>query len=312
MSDRRTQNSEDFGWLSQSEKKRLLVPDKDFREDFANLVKAIPEILEREWVRLCPKVPEGQEPLVALATASGQVHHLVLFICRQRPRDEVAPPKLLGVLGPLLRTQLDHVFLAVYLLARLKTRARSYIRSGARELLERLDRYRSEYGSDPDFKDLIRVQEEFVKFVIRSQHVSEKTARGSPYQPTPPQMLRAKSKALNQRDRKFLTHLQDWFYREFSQESHAAFPGLIKQNAYFRIVERESGHARERVIETVRSEQIFRSRFILLVLFSELEIALKLGRKMPLLALWTKLCPISPEAKAIFDLRGYQHRLARA
>jgi hypothetical protein len=106
----------------------------------------------------------------------------------------------------------------------------------------------------------------------------------------------------------YLTHLDEWFYRELSQSSHAQLMGILDEASFLAVDETLTGREKVLFIEMKRALVAFRGIGLTLAVFSELEIALRLGLAERLLSLWRKSVKMQPEIVELFAMR-YERKL---
>lgn len=110
------------------------------------------------------------------------------------------------------------------------------------------DRLIREYGSDPAWHDYIDDIGRFVEEAKTWWDISpqeEANPRSINYWPIPSRMSKHQGTSADRRE--YLSYLEDWFYRDLSQDAHLSWPGLVRRVAYL-LVPRPAEEDRQRLI----------------------------------------------------------------
>ena len=99
----------------------------------------------------------------------------------------------------------------------------------------------------------------------------------------------------------FFQHLEDWFYKQFSQASHLSWPHIARIGTYF--IKKDDDPGQEGYIKKIRSDVVFQSITLILALFSEIENILDFGLKERLKYLWGIVNEYWGESKELFKKR---------
>ena len=113
-----------------------------------------------------------------------------------------------------------------------------------------------------------------------------------------------KGKALLAEERKFLTHIDDWFYKLFSSHSHLSLPGLILRSSSLRPRTDEAEEAlRRNRLDKQRSDAAAVSILMTLCILTEISAACSFGLSEQLAYVWGVINPYFGMAKELYDLR---------
>ena len=197
-------------------------------------------------------------------------------------------------------------FKVVFIGEDLAERPAWFLRAGWRELHEKAARMRTQYGTLPSWTEYLREFEEMVEAERQRWGISADQAakpRQVTYWPTPAKMIAA---ATETETKDYLRYLNDWFYRELSQDSHLSWPGLWRRGGYF-LFDRPTDTQRA-ILKKARSDALSTAVILLVALLSEIEVLLRFGLATRLRYMWGLASPITDDAREIFELR-YDDRL---
>lgn len=203
--------------------------------------------------------------------------------------------------SPLIRFLLDILFAIIFVRLKPEERLRTYHEAGWRELEEASDRLKSLYGDREDWQAKIREQESNVKQLATVWKIPvrpvDNLASLSRW-PTPGQML--KGGKFSPDDKAFLTFLQDWFYREFSQDAHISGAGAVR---IFSKLLLGDGQGREETLKKHKSANVLVSVALLLAICSEMNDIDKFNRGQSLAYLWSVLAQEMKIVDELFQMR---------
>jgi hypothetical protein len=213
----------------------------------------------------------------------------------------VRTPFILAALSPLVRELLDQVFTLAFLFEDLPTRWIQFKKGGWRDL-RRQNEVLHRHDGDEIWRPFIEANDHLLGMLRRAAAITEQeeTVGGTVRWPNAGAMA-SQCPAGELKD--YLTHLDEWFYRELSQTSHAQFVGLLNEAPFLNVDRVTSGRSKFLFIEQKRALVAFRGIGLTLAVFSELDIALKLGLAGPLLSLWRKAVSVQPEILELFTMR---------
>jgi hypothetical protein len=277
-----------------------------FREPLDTLAVATINKIDREWPPNVPKHRASHIVVRLLIAASENTYRTIRFICADKPEDESRKLQYALSVPPLARTILDTLFTVVFLFEDLPARTAWYLRAGWREMEEKRARFQNAYGDDPSWANYLRDLGNLISEDRDLGPITDNEAVNPSkidYWPTPAQMIR---KCVSDDRRAFLQHLNDWFYREMSQDAHMSWPGLIRRGAYF--LSAKPTDDERAILEKFKSDSFSAALILFLALLSEVELALRLGLGDRAKYLWGILLPYAGDAKEIYELR-YQATL---
>lgn len=265
-----------------------------------NLERALPPELGR--------VPGAGVVLLLLAKLAATTFDTIRYFCAERPEDPARRISFASSAPPLLRSLLDGIYTVVFIGEDVDERIRWYYRAGWREMREEHERHHTRYGGQADWDPWLRRNAEFLEATRDDWGVSLDEAenlRAISRWPTPPQMIR--SGLLQPATREFFEYMEDWFYREFSQEDHLSLPGLIRRGSTFLRPPDEGGTENE--WKKKRSDWFTYAVVLLLAFLTEMILLCGFDLKGQCAYLWGILREYSPMAAELYQER-YDGRLA--
>lgn len=281
------------------------LPWEAIGPEMSSLIKSTVNKLDREWPGRLSHAPHARTILQQSVSVVFDTYNTILFICAD-DREHV-PRKLEFSLAttPLARTILDCLFNVIYLLDDPPSRADDYYKAGWREFAEEYMRFSRAYESDPAWTEWLAQHRTFIEKGIATGIVTELEAKATlsgdaPNRPkrwpTPSRMR--DDRALSDERKTFLEYLEDWFYREMSQDSHLSLPGLIRRSSSLpRTVDRRS------VLEKQRSDGVFTTVTLVLALISEIVAEFDFELRDRTLYLWHVVVPFWGDAKELYTRR---------
>jgi hypothetical protein len=239
--------------------------------------------------------------LITQARLAGLTLDTIRLAAHHRESDAVRTPFILAALSPLVRELLDQVFTLAFLFEDLPTRWIQFKKGGWRDL-RRQNEVLHRHDGDEIWRPFIEANDHLLGMLRRAAAITEQeeTVGGTVRWPNAGAMA-SQCPAGELKD--YLTHLDEWFYRELSQTSHAQFVGLLNEAPFLNVDRVTSGRSKFLFIEQKRALVAFRGIGLTLAVFSELDIALKLGLAGPLLSLWRKAVSVQPEILELFTMR---------
>jgi hypothetical protein len=282
------------------------LPFEAIRERLDSLLTATANKLEREY----PADPGSDRDLGGLlrcfVLVAQNTYMTMRYFCADKPDDPARKPQFALSGGPLARTVLDQLFTVTFLLEDLPARAAWYEKAGWRELKEFNVKAHASYGSDPLWQDYLANHDILVETAKGWWQVTpeeEASLKNISYWPLPSKMVRL---ATTNDVRSYLRYLDDWFYRELSQDSHLSWPGLTRRAAFL-LVARPTEQDFTR-LKKQKSDVMVTTIIMLLATLSEIEMASRFGLAERLKYLWTLISSINSASVEIFDMR-YAARL---
>lgn len=240
--------------------------------------------------------------LVALMLVSANTYRTMRYFCADKPSDPKRRPEYALSAGPLARTILDALFTLLFLLEDLNERVPWFMKCGWREVVEELERARTQHGDDPKWQYYI---EGLTEFAEESKHSEfeitpdeEREPKKIPYWPIPNQMIpRVQADDV----RRFMEYLRDWFYRQLSQDSHLSWRGLARRAGYL-LLDR-SPLQKEWDLPKQKSDVLMTTVVLLLAMMSEIELFFGYGAGARLKFVWNVINPYFQQGGEIYDLR---------
>lgn len=279
---------------------------KTVRDELDAAFTAVSNKLEREW----PKgrgAEDSQVIVVGLFRVSLTSFMATRYLCATTPSDPYRLPEFVITAPPILRSVLDAFANIVYLFEELKARSDEFSRRGWKEDFDRTQRYLAAYGSDPwwrPYLDQMASEEMRVRAMLAIQ---QDEIPGIRRWPTLGAMISKNEKEPDRvRDdsrRAVLTYVNDWFYRELSQDTHLSPPGLYRRAELLLLESRLWTHEHRETLDQLRSEVYMVGMMLILSIASELQNELKFGMGERLRRLWSRLCVHSKMFEELYGFR---------
>lgn len=108
--------------------------------------------------------------------------------------------------------------------------------------------------------------------------------------PTPGQILRHPGSAAE--TVRFLTYMNDWFYRELSQSFHLSLPGLLRRARG--LFERNPSPEDDEVMEKYKSDCVVTALILFVALLSKVQVRVGFTMSDRCRYLWTVLAQFGP------------------
>jgi len=230
----------------------------------------------------------------------------VRFVCADKPPEASRKLRYSASVPPLVRTIVDSVFTIIFLLEDLPGRCAWYYKAGWREAKLELDRLTGEYGHLSEWSAWLS---QYSSWVDAGRETFQITADEAAYPSTiPPWPNPGKmpnygiGRGPLPPTRQFLCYLNDWFYRDLSQQSHLSAHGLMKRGGFLLLPESQ-GNDTERRLAKFRSDQAFTTIILLLALTSEIEAGIRFGLDHRFKYVWGILVGYSEVAKELYERR---------
>jgi len=278
------------------------VPFEAFRDQLDTLVEATANMLEREFPRHLQTDRDLGGLLRCLVLVSNNTYRTMRYFCADRPVD--ASRKLEYALSatPLARSVLEALFTTVFLFEDLPARAAWFERAGWREQKELHARLVEEYGDDPDWRDYTANIGQFVQEAKAWWHITpeeEADVRLIKRWPIPSRM--AKDPDTSEVRRTYLKYLEDWFYRDLSQDAHLSWPGLVRRVGYL-LSTHPTEEERARLIKQ-KSDALMDATIMLLAMLTEISVELRFGLEQRLRYVWGVLRTLGPATEELYRRR---------
>ena len=281
------------------------------QQKLEKLLAATVNKLESEWPPKFAHISPAQYFFRITVNHARHIYNAVCFLFADKTLKEVGWKwGYVFVLPPINRTILDSIFNAVFMLENLEERWPWYCQSGWREEKEKLERCKTAYPGLSGWDTWVDLFSEVVQHEIAVLGISEEKVANPKlikWWPNPGKMLSQEHKKfLSPPNRRFLQHLNDWFYKEYSSQAHLGFHGLMTIGAgvLYNTLDREKREQMERdTLPAFRGREVTRTVTLLLCLLSEIDHYFKLGLEYRILELWLIVNEHTPEIKEIYELR---------
>ncbi len=280
----------------------------DERLDFAKVagpldteLVAYANLLDREPPKTRDATSIARTLLRYLVLVSDNTYHTMRFFCADEPKGEKPKSEYALSAPPLARTVLDALCTVIFLFEDLEARVTWYFKSGWREYAEEHQRLLEAYGADHQWTTFFLehaavVDNERIASSVTPQEQAN-PARLVPWWPIPGQMVSHNGTSQARRD--YLKYLNDWFYRELSQDSHLSWRGLARRVAYLALPRDNASWDR---VQKQKSDTMFTTIILLVAMLSEIEVALGYDRKDRIVGIWDTIIPFSKPAEELFNL----------
>ncbi len=274
-------------------------------ESFFKKVRDSARAMTNLWDRSTPKAVSeihGYEPfLLTVSHAALTTYESIIFLSADHPYRHERKLEFGLVTSPLIRFLLDLLFAVIFIRLTPEERLKTYHEAGWRELKEASDRLKSRYSDKEDWKAKIKEQEVHLKYLenvwkISASSVSNPTSL--PRWPTPGQMLSGGK--LSVPDKAFLKFLEDWFYREFSQDAHMSGAGAVR---IFSKLLLGDDQGRDQTLKKLKTANVLVATALLLAICSEMNDIGKFDRGQPLAYLWSVLAQQRAVLDELFQMR---------
>src|SRR5436190_22905790 len=111
----------------------------------------------------------------------------------------------------------------------------------------------------------------------------------------------AKHQGTSDARRAFLKYLEDWFYRDLSQDAHLSCPGLVRRVGYL-LVRHPTDEDRERLVKQ-KSDALMDAAVMLLAMLSEISVELHFGLEQRLKYVWALFRTAGPATEELYKRR---------
>lgn len=272
------------------------------RDPLDEALKALQNLIDREWPAGLASIAGARELFLLMIKVAINTYESVRFLAADIPKESAPRLEYALSIPPLTRSLLDQLFTVVFLSEDLATRTQWFYKGGWREMMEQYNRYKSEYGDNPEWANWFtmygaHLEKTRVDWGISAEEAADlKRVR---YWPIPSQIL--KESDLQPKTRSFLQYIDAWFYRELSSEAHLSFPGLVHRGAPLLL----KPGSKERVAQLtkLKSQAVFTTVTLVIALASEMEYLLQFGLLDRLAYVWGVLTNYWQEAADLYKMR---------
>ena len=271
------------------------------------LVTALANKIEREWPARLAHIRGARELFLLTLRIADVTSRSIRWLSAEKPPDPARIPEYCLSVPPLNRTILDNLFTVLFVLEDLPERCQWYHKAAWREERLELDRYIVEYGHLPEWQEWLgRVKAHVnfgVSFVgISAEEVTDPAKKIHRW----PNAGAMPSYGLSPKDtptpgRAFMKYLDDWFYKDLSQQAHLGGTGLMKRASVL-VLDRHDPE-RERALRKNKYAWWGQTITLMLALVSELELYFGFGLRQRIHYLWALTVPVIVVAKEVYDKR---------
>jgi hypothetical protein len=280
----------------------------EFKDELHNVLTSVSSKTEREWPTTVG-TPQSHVIVLGHFRISLAAYETIRYFCAELPRgDSARKPEFIVSAPPLIRSVLDALANIIYLFEDIGARTLEFSRRAWKEDNERAARFRRKYGTDPAWSDFFAHLDELDGRTRASLGISEADARELRRWPTLGAMIstdpRGKDRLKDDARRLYLTYLNDWFYRDFSSDTHLSPPGFFRR---VELVMHESRLWTERewaAAGALRTQVLTATIGLMLAMSAELQNEFKFGMAERITRIWSRLNFYSPDLKELYEQRA--------
>jgi hypothetical protein len=275
-------------------------------EPLDSLISALGNKIEREWPARFAHIQGARELLLLTVKIADVTSRSIRWLSAEKPPDPTRIREYSLSVPPLNRTILDNLFTTMFLLEDLPRRCEWYHKAAWREERLELNRYIAEYGHLAEWQEwfgrmkansdlgvsLLGISPEEVALPTKIHRWPNAGAMPnyglSPTDPVPP-------------GRAFMKYLDDWFYKDLSQQAHLGGTGLMKRASVL-LYDRHDPE-REKILKRNTYAWLGQTITLMLALASEAESYFEFGLRERLRYVWGLTAPVIVVAKEVYDKR---------
>jgi hypothetical protein len=277
------------------------------REDFDTVVRSVIYKVERECPVSFSSITGARDYLLISLLRSENLYKTIRFVCADSPPDPARRGIYMLSIPVLTRAILDSTFNLLYLFEEPKGRFEWFNKAGWKEQQRAYEQLNATYACYSNWSDYLQALkvlldrgEDIFGISLGERTGVERIDRW----PTPGKMPTFRIKTGGATPTlKFLSYLNDWFYRELSQDTHLSAFGAIKTGAILLNSLDPVTFDRKIDWDKIRGVFVGRSLVVVLSLFSEVDAFFKFGRKEKLRYVWNYLAEHGPETKEVYEER---------
>lgn len=277
------------------------------RERLDALSIAVPNFLEHERNPKLDAASGLREFLFHQLSGAVWLHKLVRFACAEKPSDPLRHPELVAAIFPTIRSQLDLVFVLLFIFDDFPARFVWYQKAGWFRAMRAYVRDVARHGSDPNFAEILRSQASFLRLLeqevpIRPEEIAAPKRLIKPW-PNPGRFhdyLNDPSLAA------VFEKLDELLYDELSGSAHFTMLGTLAVGQVISNLKRSTGDDWELWVRTYRSYAFSQSTALILAALSEIEVQFRFGAAPDLLFVWSVCSDTFPLIKEVFESRWKQ------
>jgi hypothetical protein len=275
-------------------------------EPLDSLISALGNKIEREWPARFAQIRGARELFLLTLRIADVTSRSIRWLSAEKPRDPARMPEYCLSVPPLNRAILDNLFTVLFVLEDLPGRCDWYHKAAWREQRLELDRYIAEYGHLAEWQEwLCRLQRHsdfgISFFGISAEEVAQPSAIDRWPNAGAMPNYRLSPKVIVPPGRAFMKYLDDWFYKDLSQQVHLGGTGLMKRASVL-ILDRHDPE-RERALRKNKYSWVGQTITLMLAMASELEANFEFGLRERVRFIWGLTVPVIVVAKELYDKR---------
>jgi hypothetical protein len=275
-------------------------------EPLDSLISAMGNKIEREWPARYANIQGARELFLLTVRIADITSRSIRWLSAEKPPNPARIPEYCLSVPPLNRTILDNLFTVMFVLEDLPARCEWYHKAAWREERLELDRYIAEYGHLAEWQEWLGKLKAHSDFGIRFLGISAREVAEPSKMRSWPNAGAMSGYGLSPKvpaplGRVFMKYLDDWFYKDLSQQAHLGGTGLMKRAS----VLLPDRHDPERQAALRKNNYFWWGQTItlMLALASELEDYFKFGLRERTQYLWGLTVPVIVIAKEVYDKR---------
>ena len=268
------------------------MPFKEIDEPLRKLLKKFANLIDREWPSSVSR--EGGTHIVfhSFVLVADTTYRTIIWICAEKPDLVGRDPQFVLSVPPLARTILDQLFTVCFLSEDIEGRSFSYFKAGWREIKEKDIRERQRYSSEQNWENILGSNVHLLSMLGELAKLTDAERATHSLIKRFPNPGRMHEQCTSSSLKDYLIFLNDWYYKQSSQESHLSATGLITRA--FPQVLVHSGlipeQSHQEHLDKARSSSVVTSVTLTVALLSEIQGVLKFPSIFQELSyLWTLL-----------------------
>ena len=282
-------------------------------EPLDSVISALGYKIEREWPTRFAHIQGARELILLTLRIADVTSRSIRYLSAEKPPDPARMPEYSLSVPPLNRTILDNLFTVLFVLEDLPGRCAWYHKAAWREERLEYDRYVAEYGHLPEWQEWLGRLKAHLDFGVSFIGISREEVANPSKMRSWPNAGAMPSYALSPKasvppGRSFMKYLNDWFYKDLSQQAHLGGTGLMKRASV--LLHDRHDPERERALKKNQYFWWGQTITLTLALASELEAYFDFGLRERLRYLWGLVVPVVVVAKEVYDKR-YAELLGR-
>jgi hypothetical protein len=265
--------------------------------------------LSREWPEKYDSLTGIRELFVMHLRAAHLAFLSAHYLVVETPPDPRRLPEFCTTLPLLNRAILDSLLTILFFLEDLPARTALFRESDWRETRLELERYRAEFGSNPNpnWQDYLRKLAKVCDMNLALTSLTpEQVANPSALKtwPNPGAMVAygVSPKAPLSPSKAYMKYLNDFFYTDLSQQAKLGGMGYVKRAAFL-IEELRRKPGMDDQIKRYTYAQMGQAVALLLSLASELEMHFNFGLREQIIAVWKVSCPLVEVVNEVYQKR---------